>query len=301
MRLVRVSVFVTAYLLLISGGNAVEGSESLQITESSSPAAAESWLIGTATEEGRFHEADFGPGDPGVTTIANNGGGLISSYESAFFGPESENALWAIDGYCNSACTMVLGTGRVCATPRAEFGFHAGYTRLLFFPFIAPEASNQMYEHYPDDVKAWVNARHALDQIGMTTMRQSEVAKYVPACKGSAPNPVVYARHAPPSESSTGPTGPQVYSLAAQPRTAENAPGVGSSEAQVYSSSTVYAQRARPSESYTGPTAPQVYSPAVQPKAGQYASVGVGSSEAQVYSGPKGRMRWMVGPQPYGM
>lgn len=78
-------------------------------------------------------EASFGPDDPGVTLITADEGGNIDRYDSMFFGPESDTTRWAIDGYCNSACTMVLGTGRVCATPRAQFGFHAGYYKLFVF------------------------------------------------------------------------------------------------------------------------------------------------------------------------
>jgi hypothetical protein len=74
---------------------------------------------------------------------------------------------------------MVLGTGRVCATPRARFGFHAGYKHLVYRKVIVSQSTNQMYQHYPDNVKDWVNAHHAMDQITMTIMRQPEVATYV--------------------------------------------------------------------------------------------------------------------------
>ncbi len=69
-----------------------------------------------------------------------------------------------------------------------------------------------------------------------------------------------------------GSPGPQVYSEA--PRHPEPYPGpYGSAGPQVY----------------YGPNAP----PAPEPYSGPYAP--------QVYSGPTGRMRWMIGPQPYGM
>src|SRR5438876_1146666 len=78
-----------------------------------------------------YREADFGLDDPGVTVITADEGGSIPSYERKFFGAGADNTRWVVDGYCNSACTMVLGTGRVCATPRAQFSFHAGYYKYF--------------------------------------------------------------------------------------------------------------------------------------------------------------------------
>src|SRR5450759_659709 len=81
--------------------------------------------------ERNFREADFGLDDPGVTVITADKGGSIPLYERKFFGVGTENTRWVVDGYCNSACTMVLGTGRVCATPRAQFNFHAGFYKYF--------------------------------------------------------------------------------------------------------------------------------------------------------------------------
>jgi hypothetical protein len=136
----------------------------------------------------RLGKADFGPNDPGVTVITADQGGNINLYEKRFFGAESGDMRWVVDGYCNSACTMVLGTGRVCATPRAQFGFHAGHSFFLRWKFMLPEATYQMYQRYPDDVKAWVNAHHAMGGFRMTMMRQPEVASYVPTCAASTRN-----------------------------------------------------------------------------------------------------------------
>jgi len=131
-----------------------------------------------------FREADFGLDDPGVTVITADKGGSIPSYERRFFGAGTDNARWVVDGYCNSACTMVLGTGRVCATPRAQFGFHAGYAHYaLFFKVPIPQFTYQMYRHYPDDVKYWVDKNRAMNQLTITMMRQPEVSSYVPSCR----------------------------------------------------------------------------------------------------------------------
>jgi hypothetical protein len=142
-----------------------------------------------------YRQADFGLDDPGVTVIRADEGGSIPSYESRFFGAGTGNTRWVVDGYCNSACTMVLGTGRVCATPRAQFNFHAGYYKYFgSWNVITPQWTYQMYQHYPDDVKTWVDANHAMDQIKLTTMRQPEVATYVPSCRDRAASNAVAGR-----------------------------------------------------------------------------------------------------------
>jgi hypothetical protein len=141
-----------------------------------------------------YRQADFGLEDPGVTVITADEGGSIPSYESRFFGAGTDNTRWVVDGYCNSACTMVLGTGRVCATPRAQFNFHGGYYKYFgHWNVITPQWTYQMYQHYPDDVKSWVDAHHAMDQIRLTTMRQPEVATYVPSCRTRAASDAVAA------------------------------------------------------------------------------------------------------------
>src|SRR5262245_50671983 len=83
--------------------------------------------------EQNFRQANFGLNNPGVIVIRADQGGNINSYERKYFAAANDNVRWVVDGYCNSACTMVLGTGRVCATPRAQFGFHAGYAQYALF------------------------------------------------------------------------------------------------------------------------------------------------------------------------
>jgi len=63
----------------------------------------------------------------------------------------------------------------------------------------------------------------------------------------------------------------------------------------------VYSEAPRSPEPYFGPygtPGPQIYSgPEVSPAPAPYS----GPYAPQVYSGPTGRMRWMIGPQPYGL
>ena len=67
----------------------------------------------------------------------------------------------------------------------------------------------------------------------------------------------------------------------------------------------VYSEGMPPPAPYVGPNGtprPPVYSrPAPEPYAGPNASQGSGSYAPQIYSGPADRMRWIIGPQPYGL
>src|SRR5664279_6214278 len=62
--------------------------------------------------------------------IAEDRGGQIGHYLQAFAMLRSSGENVVIDGNCLSACTLVLGLiprARVCATPKARFGFHAAW------------------------------------------------------------------------------------------------------------------------------------------------------------------------------
>ena len=62
--------------------------------------------------------------------IAEDRGGQIGQYLQSFAMLRSSGENVVIDGNCLSACTLVLGLiprSRICATPRARFGFHAAW------------------------------------------------------------------------------------------------------------------------------------------------------------------------------
>lgn len=113
-------------------------------------------------------------------TIRDDQGGMIWRYEQKYFGNPATR--WVIDGRCDSACTMVLGTGRVCATGRARLGFHAGSIMPLGYPIIDAEATQRMVRRYPASVKAWVKRTGAVRSLRMTFMRQPEISRHIPRC-----------------------------------------------------------------------------------------------------------------------
>jgi hypothetical protein len=71
-----------------------------------------------------------------------------------------------IDGFCASACTIVLGTvphSKICVTSRAKLGFHAAWDPGSKGRRITnPEATQTLYSMYPSEVRRWIDHRGGL-------------------------------------------------------------------------------------------------------------------------------------------
>jgi len=97
--------------------------------------------------------------------ITRDHGGRVDAYKAKYARLATSKERVVIDGVCNSACTLVLGIvplKRVCATPRASFGFHQAYydkrwTAGAKVTSIAGTA--ELMSVYPDKVKRWIS-RH---------------------------------------------------------------------------------------------------------------------------------------------
>src|SRR5258707_6734291 len=99
--------------------------------------------------------------------IVDDPGGRIGTYVDRYEGVRVSGERVIIDGYCASACTIVLGAiphDRICVTSRALLGFHAAYDpgpngRKM----TAPEATQSLYSMDPFEVRRWI------DQLGGLT------------------------------------------------------------------------------------------------------------------------------------
>jgi hypothetical protein len=116
--------------------------------------------------------------------IAGDRGGQIGRYLSRFQRLRSSGESVVIDGFCASACTLVLGAithDKICVTPRATLGFHAAYDFGLNGHTITnPEATMMLYSTYPRPVQRWIDARGGLTpQIMFLRGRQLQ-AMYQP-------------------------------------------------------------------------------------------------------------------------
>lgn len=95
--------------------------------------------------------------------IAEDRGGQIGRYLQAFAMLRSSGERVVVDGNCLSACTLILGViprDRICATPRARFGFHAAWMPDADGrPVTSTMGTQALWEVYPPRVRHWIN-RH---------------------------------------------------------------------------------------------------------------------------------------------
>ena len=101
-----------------------------------------------------------------VVRIAQDRGGRIETYVGRYQGVRSSGEMVIIDGFCASACTIVLGTvplDRICVTSRARLGFHAAWDPGSSGRKITnPQATQTLYLMYPLEVRRWIDQRGGL-------------------------------------------------------------------------------------------------------------------------------------------
>ena len=100
--------------------------------------------------------------------IAEDRGGQIGRYLQTFAQVRSSGERVVIDGNCLSACTLVLGLvprSRVCATPRARFGFHAAWMPDSDGrPVTSPMGTQALWNIYPAHVRQWISRNGGLSR-----------------------------------------------------------------------------------------------------------------------------------------
>jgi hypothetical protein len=101
-----------------------------------------------------------------VVRIARDGGGQIGTYVNKYQGVRSSGERVIVDGFCASACTIVLGSvphDKICVTSRARFGFHAAWDSGYRGREITnPEATQALYFMYPFEVRRWIDQHGGL-------------------------------------------------------------------------------------------------------------------------------------------
>ena len=131
--------------------------------------------------------------------IAEDRGGQIGHYLQAFAMLRSSGERVVIDGNCLSACTLVLGLiprSRICATPRARFGFHAAWMPDIDGrPVTSPMGTQALWNIYPVPVRHWIN-RHGGLSRKMIYLEGRELSRIVPSCGADdAPQAALRAPH----------------------------------------------------------------------------------------------------------
>jgi hypothetical protein len=101
-----------------------------------------------------------------VVRIADDRGGRIGTYLDKYHSLRTSGQTVVIDGYCASACTIVLGMvtrDKICVTSRATFGFHAVWDLDSNGREVTnPGATRSLYSMYPSQVRRWIAARGGL-------------------------------------------------------------------------------------------------------------------------------------------
>jgi hypothetical protein len=101
-----------------------------------------------------------------VVRITDDHGGRIGSYLDKYQKLRTSGETIIIDGYCASACTIVLGMvprDKICVTSRANFGFHTAWdldANGREVPNLG--ATRSLYSTYPAQVRRWIAARGGL-------------------------------------------------------------------------------------------------------------------------------------------
>ena len=112
-----------------------------------------------------FPLAGLGASDAAVR-IVEDGGGRMGAYVDKYQGVRGSGEMVIIDGYCASACTIVLGAvphDKICVTSRARLGFHAAWDPGSKGRRITnPEATQTLYSMYPFEVRQWIDQRGGL-------------------------------------------------------------------------------------------------------------------------------------------
>jgi hypothetical protein len=107
--------------------------------------------------------------------VYDNHGGSVAAYDAQWAARGRAGTSVRIVGPCQSACTVLLRhipRSRICVTPEASFGFHLA--RL-------PQATATLWNGYPGDIKAWINARGGLTHE-FIWMRAPDVYRYFKRC-----------------------------------------------------------------------------------------------------------------------
>ena len=88
--------------------------------------------------------------------VFDNHGGSVVQYNARWAALAARGVDVRIVGPCQSACTILIGhipRNKICVMPAARFGFHLA--RL-------ESATQLLWNAYPADIRAWINARGGL-------------------------------------------------------------------------------------------------------------------------------------------
>lgn len=104
------------------------------------------------------------PTSPATIILRDSPGGNMNDFISTYSTYKKSQTIVIVDGYCYSACTLVLSLPRACATDRAVFGFHrpwwqySGQTKRYYYSTLR----EAMLRAYPTHVRKAIALRGGL-------------------------------------------------------------------------------------------------------------------------------------------
>src|ERR1051326_953138 len=117
--------------------------------------------------------------------IHDDPGGRIDRYLHRFAKLRHSGERIIVDGTCNSACTLLLGTiphRRICVTERASLGFHAAW---VFdgngHQVESPVGTNGLWGNNPGRIRDWTKRNGGLTPR-MIFLRGNELLSMYPLC-----------------------------------------------------------------------------------------------------------------------
>ena len=121
----------------------------------------------------------------GTIRIHDDPGGRIDKYLQRFAKLRDSGERIVVDGTCNSACTLLLGTiprERICVTERASLGFHSAWV----FDYWGNQVQSRtwtsiLWRNYPRTIQDWISRNGGLTPR-MIFLRGKELTAMYPLC-----------------------------------------------------------------------------------------------------------------------
>jgi hypothetical protein len=116
-------------------------------------------------------------------------GGRIDQYLNRYNQIRLSGQRVVVDGTCNSACTLLLGSvprERICFTEQASLGFHAAWQfDDSGRPVASPSWTRVLWRNYPRPIRTWI-IRHGGLTPHMIFLRGEALTALYPRCTAAA-------------------------------------------------------------------------------------------------------------------
>jgi hypothetical protein len=121
--------------------------------------------------------------------IHSDPGGRIDQYLDRYNQIRLSGQRVIVDGTCNSACTLLLGSvprDKICFTEQASLGFHSAWQfDDAGKPVASPSWTRVLWRNYPRPIRTWI-VRHGGLTPRMIFLRGEALTALYPRCSASA-------------------------------------------------------------------------------------------------------------------